>query len=122
MIHQALLMILILLSVVQSSADFASDCLNAHNAYRIPLNITSLSWSVDIAKSAQAWAENLAAQRKLVHSPLSSNTTMGSISTSASNTSMNEANSSGSNSSTNQNVSNGRTLASYEPFVRQGTT
>ena len=66
--RQSIIVVIITLFALKSSADFASDCVTAHNAYRTPLNIAALTWSADIAQSAQAWADKLAAEGDLTHS------------------------------------------------------
>jgi len=51
-----------------SYADFSSDCISVHNDYRIPLGLPEMKWSDDLAKSAQKWADHLAATNSFQHS------------------------------------------------------
>ncbi len=54
---------------VSVNADSAiTEILNAHNKYRTELNILPLKWSDKLAKNAKAWADRLAAQRRMYHS------------------------------------------------------
>lgn len=45
-----------------------SEILNAHNKYRIELNIPPLKWSNELAKHAKAWADRLAGTGRMYHS------------------------------------------------------
>lgn len=46
---------------------FAKQALDAHNKYRAKHRVSPLTWSDEIAKEAQAWAEKLARAGKLQH-------------------------------------------------------
>lgn len=50
-----------------SQTGFAKQALDAHNKYRTKHKVSPLTWSDEIAKEAQAWAEKLARARKLQH-------------------------------------------------------
>jgi len=39
---------------------FPDDCLRVHNKERMAVGVANLTWSDSLAKSAQAWAENMA--------------------------------------------------------------
>ncbi|HCA95824.1 MAG TPA: hypothetical protein DEP38_14640 [Cyanobacteria bacterium UBA9226] len=52
----------------QSSRVKPAEILNAHNKYRTEVNIPGLTWSDEVAKSAQKWADNLAATNSFEHS------------------------------------------------------
>jgi hypothetical protein len=44
------------------------EILTAHNAYRAPLGLTSLHWSISLAAKAQHWAEHLVQIGRMEHS------------------------------------------------------
>ena len=50
-----------------SQTGFAKQALDAHNKYRAKHKVSPLTWSDEIAKETQAWAEKLARARKLQH-------------------------------------------------------
>jgi uncharacterized protein YkwD len=50
------------------SDDFIAQCLEAHNDERAELGISELTWSEELAKSAQEWARKLAQKNSLKHS------------------------------------------------------
>ncbi|MEE3717094.1 CAP family protein [Tumidithrix elongata RA019] len=52
----------------QSNGVNQTEILNAHNLYRRDLNLPALTWSDDLAKSAQQWADRLAATNRFEHS------------------------------------------------------
>ena len=55
-----------------SVCTLALEILNAHNAVRAELNLSSLQWSDELAALSQKWADTLLAQNRFVHSPNSS--------------------------------------------------
>lgn len=54
-------------SVLSFQSSYIRDCLDAHNAVRARHGVPALNWSVDIAVSAQKWANHLAAIDQLQH-------------------------------------------------------
>ncbi|CAN1210233.1 SCP domain-containing protein [Tumidithrix helvetica PCC 7403] len=52
----------------QSSGVKQAEILNAHNLYRRELNLPALTWSNNLAKSAQQWADRLAITNSFEHS------------------------------------------------------
>ena len=49
---------------------FSRTALDAHNKLRSAHNVPALSWSSDLARSAQVWAKKLAKEGKLKHDQL----------------------------------------------------
>ena len=49
---------------------FSKTALEAHNKRRSEHNVAALSWSKDLARSAQVWANKLAKEGKLKHDQL----------------------------------------------------
>ncbi|XP_013412177.1 ectin-like [Lingula anatina] len=47
---------------------FQESCLRAHNAYRSDHGCPELTWSVDLAKQAQEWADRVAEKKYLQYS------------------------------------------------------
>lgn len=47
---------------------FQTEILQAHNAERGAVGVAPLAWSDDLARSAQAWAQQLAARDRMQHS------------------------------------------------------
>lgn len=58
--------LIILGLVTLCSADFISDCLSAHKKYRDAVGVQELSWSSELANSAQQWADYQAFRSHLV--------------------------------------------------------
>jgi uncharacterized protein YkwD len=52
-----------------SASSMSRDLLAAHNAVRARVCVPPLSWSGQLAKYAQNWADTLAAERKFYHHP-----------------------------------------------------
>lgn len=52
----------------QSSRIKSAEILSAHNKYRTELNISGLTWSNELAESAQQWADSLAGTNSFSHS------------------------------------------------------
>ena len=48
---------------------FYKDCLEAHNTFRAKHGVPPVFWSVDLAESAQKWADQLASSDQLRHDP-----------------------------------------------------
>jgi len=53
---------------ISTSADFASDCLDAHNPLRTALGLTPLTYSAQLASTAKQWANVIAGDNSLHHS------------------------------------------------------
>ena len=49
---------------------FSRTALDAHNKIRSAHNVPALSWSNELARSAQVWAKKLAKEEKLKHEQL----------------------------------------------------
>ncbi len=75
----ALLSILLLTTsaYAQVTPNNIPELLAAQNAYRAPLNLPPLQWSLRLAAQAQAWAEHLAQIGTLQHSGPGQNLAMG---------------------------------------------
>jgi len=56
-------------STASPETGFAADCLNAQNPFRTQLGIEPLTYSTELEKTAQAWADTLAGRNSLGHSP-----------------------------------------------------
>lgn len=63
-----LLNFIISLLALLSPGDYPSDCISAHNSYRQAVGDPDLSWSNDLANSAQNWANCLAQTGQFQHS------------------------------------------------------
>ena len=46
---------------------FKKQCLDHHNTYRAQHQVKPLTWSDELARDAQAWAQKMARERKLSH-------------------------------------------------------
>jgi len=66
--NKFLIVTILSLLAFSTMADFASDCLDAHNPFREELDIEPLSYSLELEVTAQKWAENLAQMNTLQHS------------------------------------------------------
>src|SRR5689334_2740625 len=51
------------------ASSLSRDMITAHNAVRARVRVPPLTWSNQLAKYAQRWADTLAEQRKFYHHP-----------------------------------------------------
>lgn len=67
-VRSGLAALALLLAPAQAATADKAVLLDTHNGYRAALGITPLTWSAALARSAQAWAEQLAAGNTFEHS------------------------------------------------------
>jgi len=56
------------LSAMSADSEFATECLDAHNPFREELDIEPLTYSLELEKTAQKWANTIAGKNSLQHS------------------------------------------------------
>jgi uncharacterized protein YkwD len=59
----------ILVGATSTAAEFESAVLSVHNRERISLGVAPLRWNAALARSAQTWADHLAATGAFEHAP-----------------------------------------------------
>jgi hypothetical protein len=59
----------LLIGSTDVATNFTARILAAHNRERAVLDLTPLGWNEDLARSAKAWADHLAATGKFEHAP-----------------------------------------------------